>query len=93
MNTVDINTILISLVVILVILVIARISILRYRMSHIKLPENVREAGKVPADSSIPKKNQAKSSVSPETDTLPQNKPLEEETDEKIKEEKEQQKK
>ena len=59
MNNLDIDTILIILVVVLVIVVIARIAIQRYKMSHIKLPENVREAGSKAADSSISKKNQA----------------------------------
>ena len=57
MNNLDIDTILISLVVVLVIVVIARIAIQRYRMSHIKLPENVREAGSKSADSPIVKKS------------------------------------
>lgn len=49
MNNIDIDTILIALVVVLVIVVVARIAIQRYRMKHIKLPENVREAGANPA--------------------------------------------
>ncbi len=57
MNNIDIDTILISLVAILVVVVIARIAIQRYRMSHIKLPENVREAGSQTADSANAKKS------------------------------------
>lgn len=45
MNNIDIDTILISSVVLLLIVVIARIAIQRYRMAHIKLPDNLREAG------------------------------------------------
>lgn len=45
MNNLDIDTILISSVVILVIVVVAHILILRYKMSHAKLPANVREVG------------------------------------------------
>ncbi|MBP5470550.1 MAG: HEAT repeat domain-containing protein [Candidatus Riflebacteria bacterium] len=60
MNNLDIDTILIVLVVVLVIVVIARIAIQRYKMSHIKLPENVREAGSKAADSAISKKSQQK---------------------------------
>ncbi len=45
MNNLDIDTILISSVVILIIVVIAHILILRYKMSHAKLPSNIREVG------------------------------------------------
>ena len=45
MNNLDIDTILISSVVILIIVVIAHILILRYKLSHAKLPANIREVG------------------------------------------------
>ena len=64
MNNIDIDTILISLVAILIVVVIARIAIQRYKMSHIKLPENVREVGATPADSNNPSKTTIRKVVS-----------------------------
>ena len=49
MNNLDIDTILISVVVILVIVVIIRITVQRYRMSHIKLPAEQIKTGEKPA--------------------------------------------
>ncbi len=71
MNNIDIDTILIALVVVLIIVVVARIAIQRYRMKHIKLPSNVREAGANPAAvSSTPKKTAVQSVVDKSAEEL-----------------------
>ncbi len=63
MNNLDIDTILISSVVILVIVVVAHILILRYKMSHAKLPANVREVGAKPAGVSDAQKTKIRSAI------------------------------
>ena len=70
MNNIDIDTILIALVIVLIIVVVARIAIQRYRMKHIKLPSNVREAGANPAVPSNTKKTAVQSVVDKSAEEL-----------------------